>query len=94
MTKYIIIHVLHMCLLNMNKGKTRKRCGTCSGCKASDCGVCKYCRDKPKYGGPGRLKQCCEKRKCIGKRVVQEQSKLLHIQENIMILVYAKILYI
>ena len=21
-----------------------------------ECGVCKYCKDKPKYGGPGTLK--------------------------------------
>ena len=67
-------------LLYMYKGKTRKRCGTCSGCTASDCGVCKYCRDKPKYGGPGRLKQSCEKRKCIniGKQV--ESKTPLHTQ--------------
>ena len=72
-----------MCVLE-HKGKARKRCGTCLGCTASDCGVCKYCLDKPKYGGPGRLKQCCEKRKCIGKRVVQlqEKSKLLHMYDN------------
>ena len=29
-----------------------------------ECGVCKYCKDKPKYGVPGSLKQCCVKRKC------------------------------
>ena len=27
-------------------------------------GVCKHSQDKPRYGGPGRLKQC-EKQKCI-----------------------------
>ena len=24
-----------------------------------------FCKDKPKYGGPGKRKQCCELRKCI-----------------------------
>ena len=26
--------------------------------------ICKFCRDKEKYGGGGKLKQCCEKKKC------------------------------
>ena len=45
-------------------GNKRKRCGICSSCTASDCGVCRYCRDKPKFGGKGVLKQCCVQRKC------------------------------
>ena len=28
------------------------------------CGQCPYCADKPKFGGPGRKKQRCAKRKC------------------------------
>ena len=47
-------------------GMKRKRCGTCTGCKhIHDCGMCIFCKDKPKYGGPGKRKQCCELRKCI-----------------------------
>ena len=45
--------------------KARKRCFKCSGCTAEECGICKHCLDKPKYGGPGIRKQCCVKRKCI-----------------------------
>ena len=26
--------------------------------------ACINCKDKPKFGGPGRKKQCCVKRKC------------------------------
>ena len=45
-------------------GKRKTRCFKCSGCLAEDCGICKYCVDKPKYGGKGVLKQSCLKRKC------------------------------
>ena len=45
-------------------GKKRTRCGECIGCTSSDCGTCKFCKDKPKFGGRGTLKQCCVKRKC------------------------------
>ena len=27
--------------------------------------MCSMCLDKPKYGGPGKKKQCCIKQKCI-----------------------------
>ena len=27
--------------------------------------MCKFCLDKPKYGGPGKKKQCCIKRCCL-----------------------------
>ena len=48
-------------------GKKRKRCGTCPGCVAEDCQKCPMCLDKPKYGGKGKKKQCCVKRRCSGK---------------------------
>ena len=38
-------------------GRKRKRCGKCTGCTITDCGTCKYCKDKKKFGGPDRLKQ-------------------------------------
>ena len=28
-------------------------------------GQCKYCHDKPKFGGRNTLKQCCAKRPCL-----------------------------
>ena len=45
--------------------KKRLRCGECSGCMASDCGSCKFCYDKPKFGGKGKKKKSCITRKCI-----------------------------
>jgi len=31
----------------------------------NDCGSCKFCLDKRKFGGPGKLKKRCEMRQCI-----------------------------
>ena len=40
------------------------RCGKCPGCVNEDCGECKNCLDKPKFGGRGIKKQACEQRDC------------------------------
>ena len=45
-------------------GKRTRRCGACAGCTMPDCGHCSACRDKPKFGGDGRMKQACAKRRC------------------------------
>ena len=51
-----------------NKGGTRMvRCRKCTACLAKDCGKCNACLDKPKFGGPGKMKQCCKKRICNSK---------------------------
>ena len=42
----------------------RKRCGTCEGCTRLDCGACIFCKDKTKFGGPGKKKKCCTYKKC------------------------------
>ena len=52
-------------LNQLHAGSKRKRCGLCKGCNSDDCGTCLYCQDKPKFGGPGKKKQCCEQRKCL-----------------------------
>lgn len=40
----------------------RQRCGMCLACLAPECGNCFACRDMPKHGGRGRLKQACNRR--------------------------------
>ena len=45
--------------------RRRVRCKTCEACTVGDCKECVYCKDMKKYGGPGRLKQTCEKRRCL-----------------------------
>ena len=53
---------------NMKNSRKRirmSRCGKCVGCNAGNCGKCYKCLDMVKYGGPGTLKQACERRQCI-----------------------------
>ena len=45
--------------------RRRVRCKACEACLGGDCQQCVYCRDMIKYGGPGRMKQTCEKRRCL-----------------------------
>ena len=56
------------------KRRRRIRCHDCAGCLASDCGKCEYCKDKPKFGGPGRKRQACVHRKC--KKLLDESGSL------------------
>ena len=45
--------------------KHSRRCGTCVAClREDDCKKCRFCKDMPKYGGPGRMRQKCIKRQC------------------------------
>ena len=45
--------------------RRRVRCKMCEACLGGDCRLCVYCKDMTKYGGPGRMKQTCEKRRCL-----------------------------
>lgn len=47
------------------KTPRRTRCGTCEGCLAPECGECKFCLDRPKRGGEGKLRQPCVRRACL-----------------------------
>ena len=46
----------------------RQRCGKCKGCenyrKNIDCKKCKYCKDKKRYGGPGKIRRICIEKFC------------------------------
>ena len=45
--------------------KHSRRCGTCAACLCEeDCRKCRFCKDMPKYGGLGRMRQKCIKRQC------------------------------
>ncbi len=65
---------------NYTPGKMRgTRCGRCDGCQKEDCGKCVFCKDKPKFGGPGKKKQRCKLRICTNfqHRTGDKVSKLL-----------------
>jgi hypothetical protein len=46
------------------RSQRRRRCGECAGCLGEDCGLCRYCRDRPAFGGKGTLRHTCERRRC------------------------------
>ncbi|XP_064078771.1 LOW QUALITY PROTEIN: uncharacterized protein LOC135196147 [Macrobrachium nipponense] len=57
-------------------GRKRKGCGDCEGCQVvEDCGQCRFCRDKAKFGGPNRLKQVCVYKRCVHAELEPEDSK-------------------
>ena len=41
----------------------------CEACKNAECGKCRYCVDKPKFGGPNKLKKGCVQRRCTQQQV-------------------------
>ncbi|KAH9509220.1 hypothetical protein Btru_046482 [Bulinus truncatus] len=49
--------------------KRKIRCRQCKGCRTPECGVCVFCRDKPKFGGPGRIKKCCIHSVCLAPKI-------------------------
>ena len=64
-SKYAHMHVLSLMIINFI---IEGRCMQCHGCLlSSDCGNCKFCKDKKKFGGPGRKKKGCIERICKGK---------------------------
>ncbi|XP_068246646.1 uncharacterized protein [Palaemon carinicauda] len=64
-----LFHAGHM-------GRKRKGCGDCEGCQVvEDCGQCRFCRDKAKFGGPNRLKQVCVYKRCVHSELEPEDSK-------------------
>ncbi|KAK7072163.1 hypothetical protein SK128_024815, partial [Halocaridina rubra] len=64
-----LFHAGHM-------GRKRKGCGDCEGCQVlEDCGQCRFCRDKAKFGGPNRLKQVCVYKRCVHGEIEPEDHK-------------------
>ncbi len=56
--------------------KHNRRCGECVACLTeTDCRKCRFCKDMPKYGGPGRMRQKCIKRQCL------KLSKILYAED-------------
>lgn len=59
------------------------QCHKCTHCAAPDCAKCRFCLDKPKFGGPGRLKQKCVERRCVLERHQDEKKALLGSLDNL-----------
>ena len=52
-------------------------CFECEACKSDDCMECKWCHDKKKNGGPGRLNKRCIKRRCTQPKIVEMMDHML-----------------
>ena len=56
--------------------KHSRRCGECVAClREVDCRKCRFCKDMPKYGGVGRIRQKCIKRQCL------KYSRILYAED-------------
>ena len=60
---------------NLSTRKSRKlSCGKCEACRTPNCGICIYCKDIKKFGGPGKMNQACKERICENKRLSNKKS--------------------
>jgi len=57
-------YVEKRCLPVATEVEKKRRCRKCGGCLMPDCGQCVFCRDMKKFGGRGRKKKACEKKRC------------------------------
>lgn len=69
--------------MTLNSVMTRaSKCGQCFACLRDNCGQCRFCQDKPRFGGSNILKQACILKQCPYKRyappakVTPEQREL------------------
>ena len=75
---YIPVHWLS----DTGAKRKHKHCGECANCKRDDCGACKFCKDKTKFGGPNRKRQSCELKQCL------QISLQLAIGNKLLLLIY------
>ncbi|XP_011404618.2 PREDICTED: uncharacterized protein LOC100632164 [Amphimedon queenslandica] len=53
------------------------RCGQCPECMSEPCGTCKFCLDSPKYGGTGKLRKACLRRRCSNMQFSKTSSTVI-----------------
>lgn len=74
------------------QGPKRHRCGVCETCQQPDCGVCISCKDMIKFGGSGRSKQACNRRRCpnMAIQVKYFNNIVINIEQHVFINAYVK----
>ncbi|XP_044167771.1 CXXC-type zinc finger protein 1-like isoform X3 [Acropora millepora] len=51
-----------------DRKRSRRTCGECVACLTTeDCGLCDFCKDMKKFGGPNKMRQKCRRRQCLVK---------------------------
>ncbi|EFN76367.1 DNA (cytosine-5)-methyltransferase PliMCI [Harpegnathos saltator] len=63
-------------------GPKRQRCGICENCQQPDCGACVSCKDMIKFGGTGRSKQACVRRRCPNMAIQEADDSDLENEED------------
>ena len=63
-------------------GRKKMRCGQCAGCQAKNCGKCVNCKDMPKFGGKGTIRQTCKERACEVLTELQREAALVKATER------------
>uniref|UniRef100_A0A8C1CNV5 CXXC-type zinc finger protein 1 n=2 Tax=Cyprinus carpio TaxID=7962 RepID=A0A8C1CNV5_CYPCA len=56
--------------------RSARMCGECEPCmRTEDCGLCDFCKDMKKFGGPNKIRQKCRLRQCeVRARVISSTS--------------------
>ncbi|KAG9460268.1 hypothetical protein GDO78_022990, partial [Eleutherodactylus coqui] len=58
--------------------RSARMCGECESCvRPEDCGVCDFCRDMKKFGGPNKIRQKCRLRQCQVRARVRDASVIV-----------------
>lgn len=76
--------VIIKCTICLAGRKRRINCGQCEGCKRDDCGLCVFCKDMKKFGGPAKKKKACKYRVCTSLKYSEsDQSATVDVDSSI-----------
>ena len=65
--------------------RSSRMCGKCQACcTIEDCGVCVFCKDMKKFGGPGKRRQKCLRRQCevFSKHIITSKFVMQNLDDN------------
>ena len=65
--------------------RSSRMCGKCRACcTIEDCGVCVFCKDMKKFGGPGKRRQKCLRRQCevFSKHIITSKFVMQNLDDN------------
>lgn len=65
--------------------RSSRMCGKCKACATvEDCGVCVFCKDMKKFGGPGKRRQKCLRRQCevFSKHIITSKFVMQNLDDD------------
>lgn len=58
-------------------------CGKCEAClRTEDCGICTFCKDMHKFGGPNQMHQRCRLRQCVNLETVSRRHSIASVHSK------------